>query len=167
MPTIGPSLYLDLTATEAAQGKGFSVGDTHLDSDGNMARYVQAGSNVSQYMFVTIDGSNVAYPLTNGLGLAACEIGVAHYTNIASGSFGWVVIAGRPLGLVGGNAAPNLPIYTTTTAGMVDDATASAASFLLAGVKVHTANASSGAQQTRVVINYGAHVVIPITVGHS
>jgi len=167
MTTIGPSLYLDLTAAEVTQGKGFSPGDMHTDHEGNVARYVEAGSNVSQYMFVVINGSNVAFPLSNAQGLAACEIGVAHYSNIASASFGWVVIAGRPNGLVGGSAAVNLPIYTTTTAGMVDDATASAASFLLAGVKVAITNASSGAAPTRVVLNHGAHVVIPIAVGHA
>lgn len=167
MTTIGPSLTTDLTATEAGFGKGFSVGDLHVDGDGNFARYVLAASNVSQYMVVSIDGSGNATPLTSGTALAAQELGVAHYANIASASYGWVVVAGRPLVLTIASCNPSVPIFTTDTAGAVDDATGSASHFYIVGLKVHATNGSSGTGPTRGTLNMGATVVIPRATGHS
>lgn len=156
-----------LTSTDVTQGKGFGLGDVTFDSNGNLARYVLAASNVSQYMWVSIDGSNNAIPLNGSNALTICELGVAHYGNIASGEYGFVVIAGRPLALCGASCNPNVPIYTTDTAGVVDDATASASQNLIMGVKVHATNATSGTGPCRVILNMGATVVIPRAVGHS
>ena len=161
---------LSLTATELTQGRGGAgVGDVSYDANGNLARFVRAGSNVSQYMWVTIDGSCNTFPLSGSLSaaLSVAEIGVATYDNIASGDFGWVVIAGRPLALVGGSCNPAVPIFTTGTPGVLDDATASASNFLVLGVRVHATNGSTGDAPVRVVLNHGATVVIPRAVGHS
>jgi len=156
-----------ITAAEVTQGKGFGLGDVTFDSSGNQARYVIAGSNVSQYMWVSIDGSNVAIPLNGSNALTVGEIGVAHYGNIASGEYGFVVIAGRPLALMGASCNPNVPIYTTDTVGVMDDATASASNYLILGVKCHVTNGTSGVGAARVILNAGATIVIPRAVGHS
>jgi len=156
-----------ITSTDVTQGRGFGLGDVTFDASGNTARYVLAGSNLSQYMWVSIDGSCLAVPLNGSNALRAGEIGVAHYGNIASGEYGFVVIAGRPLALVGASCNPNVPIFTTDTEGVVDDATASASQNLILGVKVHATNGTNAVGPVRVILNAGATVVIPRAVGHS
>lgn len=163
MPALIGAPGLAVTATDLAQGKGCSVGAITFDDAGNAARFVYAGADCSQYMWVTVLGSGTAIPLNGSNGLQAGEIGVAHYDNIASGEYGWVVVAGRPLALVGASCTPSLPIYTTDTAGVVDDATASGSQFNIVGVLTTGATASAGVTAVRVVLNFGASLLKPRT----
>ena len=93
-------------------------------SDGGIAVYVSAASTISQYMTVIVDEHNAAFPITTTN--AATNKRVAHaQTSIASAYFGWVQVGGSPKVQLAANCAPAVPLFTTATAGVLDDATVS------------------------------------------
>lgn len=166
---IGANRSDTLTSTTLTQGKAFSLGDTTTDNAGNMYRFVQCASNatISRYAVVQINGSNVAAPLTAALALNAGELGIATDTAISSNEYGWVCVSGRVQALVGGSCNPNVPIYTTDTAGAVDDATASASQHHIFGLRAAATNSGATASNVLCVLLPGAVVVAPRAVGHS
>ena len=71
-------------------------------------------------------------------------------TSIASGSYGWVQTGGVPVVKLAASCLPNVPLYTTATAGTLDDAVVSGG--LVAGI-VATVSAS-GATAVTCVAGY-------------
>ncbi len=143
---------LDRVSTEAE----IQVGTTVKTDDGGEAVYVQAGSEVAQYNAVLLQPAYSVINLTTTAvaeGTGPREVAWAQ-TSIASGSYGWVQKSGRPVGKAAANAADNVILFTTATAGVVDDATVSAA--LLAGVVSQTS--ISNATAVTLVVPNGAHV---------
>ena len=63
--------------------------------------------------------------------------------SIASASYGWVQIGGKPRVLVNTACEPNVPLFTTATAGVLDDATVTTR--LVAGLVATTSAASASA----------------------
>lgn len=112
---------VDGTATNQT---GFSPGTTVMANDGSMLVYVTATSTISQYNAVVIDAFGGAVPVTTTNSTNSKRVAFAQ-TSIASSYFGWVQVGGRPLVSLAANCAPNVPLYTTATAGILDDATVS------------------------------------------
>lgn len=110
---------------------GFTPGTVVNLSDGGQAMYVKALSEISTYACVLIDASAVARMSTTTLAVSLKRVGFAQ-TSIASAFYGWVQLGGAPLVNCAANCAPNVPLYTTATAGVLDDATVSAA--MIAGI---------------------------------
>ena len=166
--TIGANRGDTLTSTTLTQGKAFAVGDMTSDQNGNIYRCVQDASvvTVSRYGVVVVDGSNIARPLTAARATLAGEIAVAADTAISSNEYGWVCIQGRVQTLVGGSCLPNVPLYTTDTAGQVDDATSSASQFYIVGLRAAATNNGASASNVLCVIN-GATTLIPRALGHT
>jgi len=118
-----------LTSTQIPLGTVVST------NDGGTAKYVQVLSAVNAFNAVVIGVDNVASNLTttnaadtSGIGK---EVGWAQ-TSIAISSYGWVQTSGRPKGKLAADCADRVTLFTTATAGVLDDATVSAA--LIAGV---------------------------------
>ena len=127
---------------------GFAVGTVVNLSDGGQAIYVKALSEISQYACVLVDAS-AAQMSTTTLAAATKRVGFAQ-CSIASAFYGWVQMGGVPKVNLAANCAPNVPLFTTATAGVLDDATVSAG--FIAGTVAK--NTISNATAVTVVAGY-------------
>jgi len=132
---------------------GFTPGTVVNLSDGGQAVYVCGLSEISQYACVIIDASAKAQMITTTRAVGMKRIGFAQ-CSIASGFYGWVQTGGAPLCNLAANCAPNVPLYTTATAGVLDDATVSAG--MVAGTVA--VNTISNATAVTLVAGY-PHVI--------
>lgn len=149
-PIIIPALDA-VSTTEDIQ-----VGTVVKTNDGGEAIYVQAASAIAQYNMVVLAVDNTVVNATTAAVTDATGTGkeVAWaQTSIASGSYGWVQKSGRPLGKVAANCADRVILFTTATAGVLDDATVSAA--YVAGVVSKTT--ISNATAITLMVPNGAH----------
>lgn len=150
MPTlIGTSFgaVVHATATNSTPvqggGKGFSVGMRASDYNGKEYVYAQANSAVAQYDVVHIPSDTyVAAGLTTALSAASELIAVAPIA-VASGEYAWFQIYGATKVSVAGSCLKAVTLYSTTTAGRVDDATAS--NYEIRGIQILSTNPSATA----------------------
>ncbi len=127
----------------------FKVGTTVNLDDGGQAVYVQAASAVAQYDAVAVLGNNTVVPITTTNSANSKAVGFAQ-VSIASASYGWVQIGGKPVVKLAASCAPAVPLYTTATAGTLDDAAVSGG--LVAGIVALTT--ASGATALTCVAGY-------------
>jgi hypothetical protein len=131
--------YPALTDTQTSPS--INVGTVVNLDDGGQAVYVRAASNLSQFNAVCIPASNIATNATTARVAATKRVGFAQ-VSIASGDYGWVQLGGTVRVNVSASCLPAVALYTTTTEGVLDDATVSGA--LVAGVVTQvTASATS------------------------
>ena len=102
-----------------------AIGTTVVLDDGGNGTYVQALSEISTYAAVAVFDTMKAQMLTTTNSATSKWIAVAQ-VSIPSGYYGWVVRGGKFLVNLAANCAPSVPLYTTATAGVLDDATVSA-----------------------------------------
>lgn len=97
-------------------------------SDGGMAVYVQATSEISTYAAAVVAADFSAQMATTALVTEATgtnlQIGWAQ-TSIASAYYGWLQVSGRPIANLAANCADRVALFTTSTAGVMDDAVVS------------------------------------------
>jgi hypothetical protein len=93
-------------------------------SDGGEAMYVQASEAIGTYGAVTITASQTAALLTTTNSANSKRVGFAQ-VSIASGYYGWVQLSGVMQVNLAANCDDNVPLYTTATGGVLDDATIS------------------------------------------
>lgn len=136
---------LDRVDTSAQFDQG-----TEVNTRYGKAVYVKAMSAISQYDAVVYGPSSAAasasidaFPASTG-NLGGRSLGVAQ-TSIAVSSFGWIHTEIEKSGRVNVNTGcePNVPLYTTGTGGVLDDATVSAGQVM--GIFVLTSAASASA----------------------
>jgi hypothetical protein len=134
-----------------------AVGTPVALNDGGEAVYVQALSEISQYAAVAIYANNTAQMLTTTLSATSKKVGFAQIS-IPSGKFAWVQTSGVPKVNLAASAAPNVALYTTATAGVLDDATISGAlvAGLTATVSISNATAVTCIAATGTMIVTGA-----------
>ena len=130
----------------------FAVGTAVNLNDGGQAVYVQAASTISTYAAVAVLANNTAVPVTTTNAATSKRIGFAQ-VSIASGSYGWVQTGGVPVVNLAASCLPNVPLFTTATAGVLDDATVSGNGVGLVVGIVATATAS-GATAITCVAGY-------------
>ena len=129
---------LDYTDTSPS----FALGTTVNLSDGGQAVYVRAASTVATYAAVSVLVDNTVVPLTTTNSAASKAVGFAQ-ASIASAYYGWVQLGGKPRVSVLVGCQPNVPLFTTATAGSLDDATVTGG--LVAGLVATTSAASASA----------------------
>ena len=138
---------VNLTTTDTTPQ--FAPGTVVNLNDGGQAIYVKGLSEISTYACVVVDSSAGAKMVTT-TNVANCKrVGFAQ-TSIASAYYGWVQLGGAPLVNLAANCAPNVPLFTTATAGVLDDATVSAG--FIAGVVAQ--NTISNATAVTIVAGY-------------
>lgn len=106
-----------------------TVGTIVFGTDGSKWMYVQALSTIAQYDAVAILASGSAananmgaVPLTTTNALTSVRVGFAQVA-IASSKYGWVALEGNNLRVKTLIACqPAVPLFTTATAGSLDDA---------------------------------------------
>lgn len=161
--TVGAS-YATATSTTPVLGggKGFSVGTRATDYNGREYVFVQSASAIAQYDVVGIphDGSFIAAGLTTTLAPSAQEVGVAPAA-LASGDYGWVQVKGNARISVLGSAVKNIALWTTSTAGAMDDATAS--NYLVMGLQILSTNPTASATNMEGFLNYPTVLLRPGT----
>lgn len=121
----------DLTSTDTSAR--VPVGTVVKTSDGGEAVYVQATSTIAQYDAVIIINTSSAtgasigcVPVTTTNALTSQRLAFAQ-TAIASASYGWVKTAGNDIRVSALIACqPAVPLFTTATAGKLDDTTVTA-----------------------------------------
>lgn len=157
MPTFATSPIVGVNLTETSTDKKFGIGTLVNLTDGGQAVYVSAASTISTHMAVGIDAGNAAYPLTTTNSANSKRIGFAQ-TSIASGYCGWVQISGTSCKVqVLANCSDNVPLYTTGTAGSLDDTVVSGC--LVLGVTIPTrATSVSNATAVTCVAANGAMI---------
>lgn len=112
-------VYSSLTA-----GNTPGLGDIYTDHNGNRYVFVQASGSVAQYDVVAIDSSNVAQAITKALSDTGPDVGVALAT-LTSASYGWAQIRGSCSVNVLATCSSSIALYTSGTAGKLDDTTTS------------------------------------------
>lgn len=127
----------------------FNVGTSVNLDDGGQAVYVQAASAVAQYDAVAVLGNNTVVPITTTNSANSKAVGFAQ-VSIASAAYGWVQIGGKPRVKLAASCLPAVPLYTTATAGTLDDAAVSGG--LVAGIVAVTT--ASGATALTCVAGY-------------
>lgn len=141
-----PSTTYTGTSTAGA-GAPYTLGQVEAASDGNVYIFVQASAAVTIYDTVWIEPTHQCAPITENLVNTAGRPGFAQVA-FAQYEFGWVVLHGSKFKVRFADAcAANVPLYTTATAGVLDDATASASQYQVMGVLIDavTGNTASNA----------------------
>ena len=129
---------LDYTDTSPS----FAVGTVVNLSDGGQALYVQAASTCATWSAVTVSVDNKVAPLTTTNSASSKAVGFAQ-VSIASAYYGWVQLGGKPRVNVATACEPSVPLFTTATGGVLDDATVTGG--LVAGLVATTSAASASA----------------------
>lgn len=144
--SINGLLGVDLDATETSTTgvtPRFALGTIVCGSDNTEYQYVRADAAITQYDAVKIDDDYECTPLTTAIsGSEPTRVGIAQVA-FADTDYGWVVISGSGTvnAISGGGAAADVLIYTTTTAGQVDDV----ATDVIVGLKLTTAESGGTA----------------------
>ena len=127
----------------------FNVGTTVNLDDGGQAVYVQAASTVATYSAVSVRVDNSVVPLTTTNAAESKAVGFAQ-VSIASAEYGWVQLGGKPVVNLAASCLPAVPLFTTATAGVLDDATVTGG--LVEGIVAVTT--ASGATALTCVAGY-------------
>lgn len=106
-------------------------------NDGGDAIYVVAGESIDPYGMALIQENGTAMYANITLASNFRRGGWAQVT-LKSGEYGWLQMSGRPLAKCAANCADAVPLYLTTTDGVIDDATTSLGVGLLAGAVAET-----------------------------
>lgn len=127
---IGAKLDAVTTGTTTdGEGALFSLGTRSLGNDGTEWVYVQAGAAIDQYDCVLIDQDYQMQAITTTLATEADTsagdlIGFAQVA-FADNELGWVAVKGANIQCnLSASCADHVLLYTTATAGTLDDASA-------------------------------------------
>jgi hypothetical protein len=135
-PVAGVNLANTSSTAEFAKGMTVSL------SDGGEAMYVQALSEISAFAYALVYADHTAQMSTTTLAANSKRGGWAQ-TSIPSGYYGWVQISGVVKGNLAANCDDNVPLYTTATSGVLDDATVSGGLVAFATSTVTISNATA------------------------
>ena len=147
--TVSTSNLIGVSLGYTDTSPAFNVGTVVNLDDGGQAIYVQAASTVATYAAVAVRVNNTVVPLTTTNSAGSKAVGFAQ-VSIASASYGWVQIGGKPVVKLAASCLPAVPLYTTATAGTLDDAVVSGG--LVAGIVALTT--ASGATALTCVAGY-------------
>jgi hypothetical protein len=139
-----PSINTTGTSTAGA-GAPDTLGVTRAANDGNTYMFVQASAAITQYSTVWVTTAFQASMVTDTtIGTnPGGRVGFAQ-TAFAQYEFGYVVVHGNAIRIRFADAcAKAVPLYTTATAGVLDDATASASQFQVMGVVIETVSGNT------------------------
>lgn len=127
----------------------FSVGTRAFGTDASEWVYVKATTALTQYDAAAIDEDYNAAPLTKALADAGHRIGWAQVA-FPVNYFGWLCLSGSVMkGRVAASCAADVALYTTATAGVLDDDATSQTK--VNGIRIVTAGTSSGVSAREII----------------
>lgn len=147
----------DLTAlvagtTTNGEGAPFALGTRVRATDGQEYVFVQAGEAITQYMYVCIDEDFQAVKGTKALVDAGHQVAFAQVA-FSDNDFGWVATRGANLtGRVLGSCVADVALYTSGTAGVLDDSSTSQTK--VDGVVLIATNATATAANLEILATY-------------
>ena len=114
------------TSSNADIGQAFGLGDRYVDNVGNGYLFVSASTSITSYQAVAVATNYYAVAATSATATAQSLAGIAGVNGISSGSWGWVQTRGNFSGVqVLSTCSASSFIYTTATAGSLDDTSTS------------------------------------------
>lgn len=126
-----------------------SVGTRAFGTDASEWVYVKATTALTQYDAAAIDEDYNAAPLTKALADAGHLIGWAQVAFTVN-YFGWLCLSGSVMkGRVAASCAADVALYTTATAGVLDDDATSQTK--VNGIRIVTAGTSSGVSAREII----------------
>jgi hypothetical protein len=129
----------------------FALGTRVKGTDGTEWCYVQAGAAVTQYDCVGIDENYQASPMTKTIADDGWLVGFAQVA-FADNELGWVALEGSNIKCRLKDAcAPDVTLYSTGSAGMLDDTSASQTA--INGVVAVTVSSASGDPEEVIATN--------------
>jgi hypothetical protein len=131
------------TANLLSSGKGFRLGQRVQTYDGKQYVWCKNASSNAVYSVVQVDGANFSVVGLTTTSAPTAEIVGVLQVAMASDEYGWVQVTGRTKIKVSGLCAKNIALWTTATAGQLDDATAS--TYMVQGINLLSTNPSSTA----------------------
>lgn len=136
---------------------GHKVGVRHQDHRGYVYQYVHANGAIDQYDYVLIDEAGECFQGTKALAEDHATVAVAPVA-FADNDYGWVMLKGvtEVHGLT--SCAADTQLYTSGTAGHLDDADAS--QYAVTGIRLTTAVGGGGADDVACVLDF-PRVVMP------
>jgi len=120
----------------------FAKGTQVVGTDGSLFEYVNTLSAVAAYNAVCIDDAGDASNLTTTNAAFYKKIGVAQIS-IAVSCYGWVQRSGKLQVNVAANCNDFVALFTTATAGVLDDATVSEC--LVLGLNTYSSTVTASA----------------------
>ena len=101
-----------------------------------------AGAVINQYDVVWINKSFVPAQITHNQATTTGFVGFAQVA-FATSDYGWVMLSGKPTINTVASTVKEVILYTSSTAGFLDDATSSASAVLILGVQLATTTAAT------------------------
>ena len=152
---------VSLTTTYVSAGVApFALGTTVELNDGGRAMLVVSSVSACSTFAAVVIAENYKANMaaTGNVRSGGGQVAFAQ-TSIATGYAGWVQFGGRPKCNLAANCAPFVPLYTTTTPGVLDDLTISAASGgivvgVTAAVSISTATAVTVMSQNGPFVDF-------------
>lgn len=162
----GGTIGVNLSGTKAAtgtnldQGAEFALGQRVTATDGSEWVYVQAGAAITQYSWVAIDENFQAVMGTKALADAGHGVGFAQVA-FADNDFGWVAVnaPGNISVRVLAACAADVQLYTSGTAGALDDTSASQT--LIRGVVIVATGVTATASVREAIAVYPSATATP------
>ena len=119
---------------------------------------VAAGATVNYAEAVTMGRTNDdVTPAVRGTGVLIRGRRPAVYqgaTSLTAGMAAWFMISGAPKLKVGGSCAPNVPLFTTDTSGVLDDAVATGSQFPFFGFHATETNSGATASTVNAIVTF-------------
>ncbi len=139
--------------THASGDAQFAAGTVGFGTSGTEWNYVQANGAVGVNDFVAMDENFQAAPLTNTTGATSQKIGCAQVA-FADNEWGWVATRGSDIsGNMLVSVLPDAQLWTSASAGHLEDASVSAGNLEVDGV-VAVTTASGSAKAVEVIMTY-------------
>lgn len=133
--------------TEVGSTELFDLGKEIDTPNGNRYKYVQAGGTIAASDICLIEDTNVVTALTTtNAGSIPTWCGIAQAA-LTSGQYGWVLISGTGTVNALASCATDVKLYTTATAGALDDAVTT----LISGIKLSATNGGATAAVACVI----------------
>lgn len=142
---IGANPDTTYTGTSTAgAGAPYTLGTVAAASDGNTYIFVQASAAVARYAAAFINTTFQMSELTKAVAAANSGRPVFPQVAFAQYDFGWAVLHGSSFRVkFADSCAKNVMLFTTDTAGVVDDATASTSQYLIVGLAFDTVSGNT------------------------
>lgn len=144
-----------VSLTPTANANGPALLSRFEDSSGNLWVRCQAAAAIAAGEWVGIDELGQASLLTKALADAGYKVGAAQVA-FASADYGWVLCRGVGIGKGLVSCAADVALYTTATAGALDDTTTSQTE--IKGVRLTAAVGGGGAANAAIFAPVEMHV---------
>ena len=143
-----------------ATGLGFSPG-TEVQADNGRHIRVIAGAALTTGDAVIVAASGTASLLTNALARAGVGKLAFAQNAVGSGNYGWAQMTGPIQLRMAASSLPAVALYTSDTAGVLDDASASLSQVQIANV-VTISTSQAGTSASPAFVSGYATVVRPV-----